>query len=127
MAIKQIVVLTTEGASWYIKNSEDIKKIENVLPKDITWKKTGTIKDLRNKYFAMLKKLNSDIKTGYTDAALHEAFKPIIFTKLKDFKHLFTSDDLEHSTKNLNIEGWQHLIDELKVIANDIFGYVFNE
>ena len=127
MPIKKVTVLNSDGSIWWIDNDKDIKKLEEYLPKTTNWKRTGTIKELRNKYFGMLKQLNAEASTGYTDSALHEAIKPLLFNKFTDLTHLFKTEEHSYSTKDLTIEGWQQLIQELKVIANDVFGYMFND
>lgn len=130
MKIKNITLTTSEGAMWWIKDDIDLKKInESLYLKQqlglLNWKRTGTIRELRNKYFGMIKQLNSDVSTGYTDSALHESIKPLVLNKFREFNHLFTNEQPEISTKNLNAEGWKMTIEELKVVANDVFGYVF--
>jgi len=125
MPIKKITVLNSDGSIWWLDDTKDLNKLEKSFPRDTKWKRTGTLRELQNKYFGMLKELNTNANTGYTDSALHEAIKPLLFNKFTDLTHLFKTEQHSYSTKDLTIEGWQQLIQELKVTANDVFGYIF--
>lgn len=126
MSIEKISITYSDGSIYWVDDKKFISDIKKIIPSTISWKKTGTIKELRNKYFGMISKLNKDINTGYTNAGLHEALKPILFAKLRDFSHVFKDNIFEVSTQHLTIEGWQMLLSELEDAANDIFSYTFN-
>ena len=125
MPITRITLLHDDGSTWYIDSPVDIRAIGLSLPKTIRWKKTGNLKDLHNKYFGMLSEMNKSIRTGYTDTDLHNNIKPLIFKKFKEFPQYFKTGAPECSTVNLNIEGWNAAIEQLKVVASEVFEYAF--
>lgn len=127
MKLDKISLTLADGSIFYIDDPASIKLVQDRLPKGITWKRTGKIYELRNMYFGMIKTLNKEAETGYSNTDLHEYIKPLILRKLYDYPHLFKTSLPECSTRNLNIEGWQYVIEQLKVVANDIWGYVFPE
>lgn len=62
---------------------------------------------------------------GYTKSGLHEALKPILFKKFIEFPHYFNNQKYNETTTALTLDGWQALIEELKVFSADIFNYAF--
>ena len=120
-----IIITFEDGSSWYTNNVEEIRQIGTALPKNIKWGVTKGIPVLRNKYFVMLDELCKAVKPGYTKTDLHEALKPLLLSKFKDFPHYYTTGVPEYSTANLTYQGWFAVIEQLKSVANDIYGYVF--
>lgn len=127
MNIIRVILEHKDGSQYFTTNTEDIIGITTSLPKNMKWLHTANTVALSNKYFAMLTELNKHVKTGYTKADLHIALKPLIFTKFADFKHYFKDNTPNNSTTNLTYEGWLATIEQLKVVANDVFGYIFKE
>jgi hypothetical protein len=119
----KIIIEFTDGSSQYVTSEADIKKIGLSLPKNISWKKTASINSIRAKYYVMLKELCG--YSGYTKTDLHEAIKPLVMSKFADFPNYFTTGEPEYSTKHLTHEGWIAMIEGLKDMANDIYGYAF--
>lgn len=125
MKINKITFQHKDGSLHYIENPIDIERILLALPPKLMWKHTANIETLHNKYFAMLTELAKNSNSGYSKEALHEALKPLIFGKFADFPHYFKNNNPTNSTQHLTYEGWLATIEQLKVVANDIFGYVF--
>lgn len=123
--MKKLTIELDNGKLLYLTDEELIKRVLDVIPKDIQWKKTAGIRELRNTYFFLLTELNTNINTGYSKSDLHNALKPLILNKFKDMPHYFKDDIWMDSTSALNYTGWLATIEQLKVVANDIFGYIF--
>lgn len=126
MKLVKIKFEKNDGSIYYVDNQEDIEKIISCIPKNLSFKKTTDKETLQQKYFAMITELAKNGESGYTKMELHSLLKPLLFKEIKSFPHLFENNIAEISTKNLNIEGWSTLIEQLRSVANDIFnGYVF--
>lgn len=126
MGIIKISFEKDDGTIYYTESLADIVKISKALP-SIKWKKTGSLKALHRKYFSMLEELRTqtDANNNYSKAEFPNVIKPLIFTHLQDFKHIFTTGIPEYSTKNLTVEGYSLLIQQLKHVAYDVFSYTF--
>lgn len=128
MGIVKISFEKDDGTIFYTEHLVDILKITKGLPV-IKWKKTGSLAALHKKYFSMLEELrkNTDAKNNYSKAEFPNSIKPLLFNYLQDFKHIFTTGVPEYSTKNLTVEGYSLLIEQLKVVAYDVFNYIFKK
>jgi hypothetical protein len=128
MRVNKIILQGNDGSVHYIDGEKDIANVLLSLPKKLMWKHSSNVGRLRNKYFLMISELSKACNTGYSKADLHESLKPILLGKLRDFKHAFRDGVFTNTTTDtLTYEGWQMLLEQLKVVANDIFNYTFNE
>lgn len=125
-AIK-ITIEHKDGSVWYTTNPTEIRTVGLSLPRSIHWVKSSDVKTLSNTYFSLLTEVVKNSGLGYSKVDLHNALKPMLFNKIKDFPHYFTSGEPSMSTKDLNHEGWVAIIQQLKIEVNDICGYVFTE
>lgn len=126
MRVKKIKFEVEDGSMFYVDANEDIQKLVDCLPKDIKFKKTSDVKTLQNKYFAMVSELARNTGTGYTKMEIHNLLKPRLFKEIECFPNLYTDNIPQQSTKHLTTEGWSVLIEQLRIVANDLFeGYVF--
>lgn len=124
--IVKIVFEIDDGTLYVVDNPTFIDKIKfAILSLKITFKKSSNISVLRRRYFAMLHELHSHTSTGYTKEDLHENLKPLLLKKFYEFPHYFKNNIAEYSTKNLTLEGWTALIEQLKTIAHEVFNYNF--
>lgn len=127
MKINKIILQHKDGSLHYIDNEIDILAVIKNLPAKLLWKHTTNIQTLHLKYFGMLTELAKNSQSGYEKTDLHEALKPMLFRKFKDFPNYFKNGIPTESTQDLSYDGWCALIEQLKVIANDIFSYAFNK
>lgn len=123
----KISIHLEDGTIHYADDINTIESIINCIPKTLVFRKTTTIETLRNKYYAMEKELHKHTNTGYTKVDLHETLKPLLLKKFMDFPQYFTTNVPEYSTKNLNVEGYSALIEQLRSVSHDIFGYIFQK
>lgn len=124
-AIKLIIELD-DGSVSYLDDALIIRAVGLQMPKNLPWKSGASGTALRNKYFQMLTELHKNKATDHTKADLHEALKPLLMHKFKDFPQYFTTGVPEYSTQHLTREGWIALIEQLKSVVVDIYGYIFN-
>ena len=128
MNINKITFQGKDGSLHYVDDVAGIASILLSMPKKLLWKHTSNIEKLRNVYFAMLTEISKNCNTGYSKADLHNSLKPLLLNKLKDFKHCFKDGTFTNNTTDtLNYEGWLIVIEQLKVVANDIFNYSFKD
>lgn len=128
MEITKIIIEYKDGSQLFTENHNEIEILSKTIidhGKLVVWRRMAGISALRNKYFALLNELVEKANTGYDKTELHEAIKPIIMRKFKDFPQYFSTGVPEYSTKNLTSSGWGAMIDQLKVRAEEIFGYIF--
>lgn len=123
--IVKVILQQEDGGQKFITNKQDIDKFKYCIPSEIKWEQTANIKTLSNKYFAMLSELQKNTETGYTKSDLHNALKPLILNPLFDISQYFKDGEAKLSTRCLSYEGWIAVIEQLKLTANDIFGYIF--
>lgn len=122
----RISIECDDGSVSYIDDVAIIRKIGlAIIPLHLSWTKSANIATLRNKYFQMLTELAKKADTGQTKADLHEALKPLLLGKFVDFPQFFTTGKFEQGTRYLTREGWIAIIEQLKSVAADIYGYVF--
>ena len=127
MPAKKIIIEHEDGSVWYTTNPTEIRTVGLSLPRGISWVKTSNIKTLSNLYFTLLTEVVKNSGLGYSKADLHNALKPMLLNKIKDFPQYFIDGNVSLSTKDLNHEGWVAVINQLKIEVNDICGYVFKE
>lgn len=125
--IVKITLVQDNGVVHHTEDDLTIKRIIEAFPRDVKLKKSTDVETLHNKFFAMENELHTNTNTGYTKADLHTCLKPLLLTKFKDFPHYFTTGEPELSTKHLNVEGLSALIEQLRSVANDVFGYTFKK
>jgi hypothetical protein len=123
----KITIEFADGSTWFTTNPSELRDIGLNLPKQVRWMQGARAEMLRNRYFLMLTELAKAANTGDTKADLHEQMKPLIFRKFVDFTHYYTNGVPEYSTRNLTREGWIATIEQLKVVANDVFNYTFKD
>lgn len=121
----KIVIHYPDGSTMYTDNIESIRAIGKALPPSIVWNKTAKLASLRAKYYLLIDELVKNTNAGYNKTDLHEAMKPLVMTKFADFPHYFETGKPEFSTRHLTTDGWHAMIDGLKVVAMDIYQYIF--
>lgn len=123
--IDKINFIDKSGKIYTIDNTETIKKIVSLLPKNIQWSISTDKRTLQKKYYYLVETLrvNTDAKNSYSKSEFHNAIKEKVFFNLKDRPDLFTDEKVSFSTTKLNIEGLSYLIDSLKNFAIDFYGY----
>lgn len=119
--IVKIAVTQENGVVHHTEDPLIIKQIVESFPKGVTLKKSTDIETLHNKFFAMENELWKAVNNGDSKQLFHEGLKPLLMQKFLDYKHYFTTNQPEYSTRNLNVEGYSALIEELKHAAKDIF------
>lgn len=126
MNIIKISLEKKDGTIYYTTNEEDLIKIISSMPK-VQFRKTGSLQSLHKKYFVMVEELrvNTDARNNYSKVEFPNAIKPLIFKYLQDFKQAFTTGVPEYSTKNLNVEGYSLLIEQLINVGYDLYSYTF--
>jgi len=124
--VVKISIEQADGTVYYTEYPADIQTILLALgPLKVQYKKTAGIARLRNKYFTMVTELERSVNTGYGKTGLHTALKGLILPKFAEMPHYFTNGQPERSTTKLNAHGWDALLEELRVVANDIWNYSF--
>lgn len=134
MALKRITFEHTDGSIQYIEAEELLaynKGVKELIEtagfnpfSNIEFKEFAPEAKIQRVYFALVEETAKNIKSGYTKTELHEALKPMLFTKIQDNLLNFKDNVVAHSTKNLTHQGWVTLIEEFKKFVQDIFGYV---
>lgn len=126
MKVDKICFYSTDGSCHYLDTKKDIEAVMLSLPRKLIWKTNTPTEKLQKVYFVLLDELNKNCKTGYSKIDLHEALKPMIMNKLLDMPQYFEDGiPVNNTTSSLNYEGWRAIIEQLKVVANDIFQYTF--
>lgn len=125
MSIVKITIEQEDGSTYYLIDKVDLVKAMKSFPKGLSWHKTATIEVLQHKYFAMLTELAKNTNSGNSKTDLHNSLKPMLLTNIKEFTHYYRGNKITESTKDLNAEGWSAIIEQLRVVANDIFNYTF--
>lgn len=126
MKALKLTIEFDDGSVLYTSDAAAIRLAGKAIPKG-TLQPGAAAEVLRNKYFQMLTELHKNKATDHTKAELHEAFKPLLLSKLRDFPQYFTTGTPEYSTKHLTREGWIALIEQLKSAAVDIYGYIWKD
>jgi hypothetical protein len=134
MALKRITFEHEDGSIRYLE-SEELNAYNNGIKElietsgfnpftNLVFKDFAPEYKLQRVYFAMVEELAKNTGSGQSKMSLHEALKPMLFSKLQDNVANFHNNVVEHSTKNLTHTGWVNMIEQLKEFAQDIFGYV---
>lgn len=139
MALKKLTIEHADGKIECITGAELDKyvrnfarcishsKIHGIDPfgeDPITWTEVAPEFKLQRVYFALVEEIAKNTNSGNSKDSLHAALKPMLFTKIQDNVANFKDNVVVHSTKNLTHKGWISLIEQLKEIAKDVFGYV---
>ncbi len=139
MKVKKLLLEHDDGSIKFVEGEELAKyqdnlarciasaKLHNVEPfKEnlITWHEYAPEFKLQRVYFALIEQMAKETGAGYTKSALHAALKPMLFTYLQDNPSNFKDNVVIHSTKNLTHNGWVSMIEQLKELSQDTFGYV---
>lgn len=127
MSPNRIILEFPDGSIKFVDEPDVIRAIGLTLPKNITWQVGATEVALRKKYFQMVTELAKSQVTGYTKVDLHEALKPLLLSKFRDFPQFFKTGIPEYSTRHLTREGWIAVIEQLKSISVDVFGYIYKQ
>lgn len=125
MKVTKFIIEFEDGSVKWIDDDASIHKLKLAVPANLQWHAGSAIETLSKKYFVMLDELRASNVTGYGKVDLHDALKPLLLNKFRDFPHYFTNAIPEYSTKHLNRDGWIALIEQLKSVSADVFGYVF--
>lgn len=127
MKVIKISFEKDDGSIHYTTFDRDIISILKSLPKGLALKKTGKLSELQRKYHGMLAEYSKNTNKGYTKESLQEAMKPLIMKKFLDFPHYFKTGVPEYSTKQLTLEGWEAMIENLKDVAYTLDNYIFKK
>lgn len=105
-------------------SSAKIHGLEPFKEDPVIWTELSPELKLQRAYFALIEQMAKNINAGYTKTTLHNALKPMLFTYLQDNPSNFKDNIIVHSTQNLTHDGWVSLIEQLKEVSQDVFGYV---
>lgn len=139
MALKKIIFEHTDGKIECITGAELAKytdnlqrvlsqaKLYNVEPfkyNPVTFTEIAPEFKLQRVYFALIEQMAKATNSGYNKTSLHAALKPMLFMYIQDNPSYFKDGIVKHSTSALTHDGWVAFIEQLKEVAQDIFGYV---